>query len=188
MLENLRKQLSNLLESTGRLFSKTKLPPTAFTVIGFMVSTLASYFFFLGKVEYERVAGVLILISGFFDIVDGSVARMTGKVTQRGAFLDSNLDRLSEILLYMGIVLGSLANGAISMFALSMSLMVSYARARAEPFGVKLSGVGIGERSERLIVLSLSSILGLVSYGVLFVAVLATITFLQRLVFTSKRL
>jgi archaetidylinositol phosphate synthase len=188
VLENLRKKLSYILEAIGKLFSRTGLSPTAYTLIGFSLSILASYLYSTGYLTNERIAGLIILISGFFDVVDGSVARITGRVSQRGAFLDSNLDRLGEMFLFLGIIVGSLSNTIFSFIALSMSFMVSYTRARAEPLGLKLSGIGIGERSERLLILSVSSISGLVNYGVLLVAIVAGATFIQRLLYSAMKL
>jgi archaetidylinositol phosphate synthase len=188
VLEKLRAKLNIFLENLGKAFSKTGLPPAAYTLIGFAISALASYFYFKGSIEGGRIAGILILLSGFFDVVDGSVARVTSKVSRKGAFLDSTLDRLSEILLYIGITAGSFNSAILSLAALSISLMVSYTRARAEPLGLKLSGIGIGERSERLLVLSISSILGYVGYGVIAVLVIAAITFIQRFVYSLSKL
>ena len=101
-------------------------------------------------------------------------------MTKRGAFLDSTLDRLGEVAIYLGIMVGGYSNPEWVLLAITFSLLVSYTRARGEALGTKLSGVGIGERSERLLVLAVLSLVGLASYGVLVVAVVAILTFLQR--------
>lgn len=128
------------------------------------------------------------MLSGFFDIVDGAVARATNSVSKKGAFLDSTLDRVAEVAVYSGILLGGFASPLLSLLALSFSLLVSYTRAKADSLGVSLSGVGIGERSERLLVLSIFSIVGFVTYGVLLVSLLAAITFLERVYRASRAL
>ncbi|HME18575.1 MAG TPA: CDP-alcohol phosphatidyltransferase family protein, partial [Nitrososphaerales archaeon] len=126
--------------------------------------------------------------SGFFDIVDGAVARVTGKVSKKGAFLDSTLDRLAEVAIYLGLLLGGFSTGPIVLLALSFSLLVSYTRAKADALGTSLSGVGIGERSERLLVLALASLLGLAYWGVVAVAVIAAFTFAERTIRAARSL
>jgi archaetidylinositol phosphate synthase len=120
------------------------------------------------------------LVAGWFDIVDGAVARATERESKRGAFLDSNLDRVAEVSIFLGILVGRYATALWVVLALSASLLVSYARAKGDSLGVALSGVGIGERSERLIVLSIASLVGLAGWGVVLVAILAAITYVER--------
>jgi archaetidylinositol phosphate synthase len=132
--------------------------------------------------------GVFLLISGFADVLDGSVARAKGSVSSRGAFLDSTFDRLGELLVFIGIFMGRISDPLLILIALSFSLLVSYARARGESLGLKLSGTGIGERAERILVLSIASILGYANYGVVIVLALAFITFLQRVILIVKAL
>jgi archaetidylinositol phosphate synthase len=132
--------------------------------------------------------GLFLLISGFADVLDGSVARAKGLVSSRGAFLDSTFDRLGELLVFIGILVGRLSDPLIILIALSFSLLVSYARARGESLGISLSGTGIGERAERILVLSIASILGYTKYGVIIVLILAFITFIQRVILIVKAL
>jgi archaetidylinositol phosphate synthase len=130
----------------------------------------------------EAFGGVLVLASGWFDIVDGAVARVTGRASRRGAFLDSTLDRVAEVAVFGGIMIGGYSTPILVLLALSFSLLVSYTRAKGDALGVALSGVGIGERSERLLILAIFSILGLAYWGVLLVLVVALYTFLERVV------
>ena len=141
---------------------------------------LAAWSYSTGGYGGELLGGVLILVSGWFDIVDGAVARATGRVSARGAFVDSTLDRVAEVALFMGILLGGYANPTAVLLALSFSLLVSYTRAKGDALGVKLAGVGIGERSERLLILAGSSFLGLLGWGVLLVIAVAFFTFVER--------
>ncbi len=154
--------------------------PTAWTVSGLVFSLLAAAFFSRGGESYGMIAGLMVLVSGFLDIVDGSVARATDNVSKRGAFLDSNLDRIGEVAIYLGILVGNYASPALVLLAVTLSLLVSYARAKADSLQVSLAGVGIGERSERLLVIVIASLLGLVSWGVIVVVALAAITFVER--------
>jgi archaetidylinositol phosphate synthase len=113
---------------------------------------------------------------------------VVGRVSKRGAFLDSTLDRLAEVAIYLGLLVGGFSTGPWVLLALSLSLLVSYTRAKADSLGMSLSGVGIGERSERLLVLAFSSILGLTYWGVVLVAVIAGFTFVERAYRASKAL
>lgn len=180
MLDRLRGRLDAYFLALGRGAARAGLSPTAWTFVGLMVSLLSAGAFWSSGYRGELLGGLLILASGFFNLVDGAVARVTGKVSKRGAFLDSTLDRVAEVSIYMGILVGSLANPAVVLLALSFSLLVSYTRARGEALGAKLAGVGIGERSERLLVLAVASIVGFTGYGVIVVAVIAGYTFILR--------
>ena len=78
------------------------------------------------------IGSIFLLVSGFFDLIDGSVARATNKSTAKGSFIDSTYDKLAEIIVFIGISVGGLANPVICLIAISMSMMVSYSRAKAE--------------------------------------------------------
>jgi archaetidylinositol phosphate synthase len=164
----------------GFALSKTGLSPTSWTIFGLLVSLAAGGAYWSSGYRGELAGGLLILLSGFFDLVDGAVARATNTVSKKGAFLDSTLDRVAEVAVYSGILLGGYASPMWVLLALSLSLLVSYTRAKADSLGVSLSGVGIGERSERLLALSILSIVGFAGVGVIVVALLAAITFVER--------
>lgn len=174
-----------MLASMGRAASRVVPSPTVWTVVGLLFAFLASVFY-AGR--HPFLGGLSLAGSGFFDVLDGAVARATGKTSQRGAFLDSTLDRVSEVVVFMGILVGRFADPFFILVALSLSLLVSYTRAKGDALGVNLAGIGVGERSERLVVLIAASLLGIVGIGVLVVAVLALVTFIQRTVNVSKAL
>jgi archaetidylinositol phosphate synthase len=147
------------------------------------------------------LGGILLLISGFVDIVDGSVARVTKQASKKGAFLDSSFDKISEVVIFGGIALGGFASPFWCLAALGLSLLVSYTRARAESLGVELKGIGIGERAERMLILAIvgmipihlvSPVLSLVQSGlywaVIIVSIVAGITLVQRIAATAKKL
>ena len=188
MLDRLRSSLQSYLTGVGKAFSKVGLSPTAWTAVGLVVSVIAAAFYATSAFYGEVLGGVLVLVAGWFDIVDGAVARVTGKTSSRGAFLDSTLDRVAEVALFLGILIGGFAPPDFVLLSLSLSLLVSYTRAKGDALGVTLSGVGIGERSERLLVLAVSSLVGLVYWGVLIVAILAGYTFLERVYRAAKAL
>jgi len=136
-----------------------------------------------------------LLISGFFDIVDGQVARISKKTSKKGGFLDSVFDKIAEVAIFLGILIGGYAQPHWILLAITLSLLVSYTRARAESLGIKLQGVGIGERAERLLVIAIIGIFGgifqmteFMEYAIYIVIVISAITLIQRIIVTTKKL
>jgi archaetidylinositol phosphate synthase len=181
MLDRLRKRLESSFARVGRSFARLQPSPTAWTIVGLTVSFLAGAAYAVSGLTGEVLGGVLVLVAGWFDIVDGAVARVTGKTSKRGAFLDSTLDRVAEVALFAGVLIGAYASPLLVLLTLAFSLLVSYTRAKADALGVALAGIGIGERSERLLALAILSIVGLAGWGVVLVLVLAVYTFLERI-------
>jgi archaetidylinositol phosphate synthase len=137
------------------------------------------------------LGGIMLLISGFFDIIDGTVARITRHISKKGSFLDSLFDKMSEVAVFLGLTIGNLAEPILCMIALSLSLLVSYSRARAESLGVDLKGIGIGERAERLLILAIIGMIpirGAIEWAVAIVSIVAGITIIQRMAATYKNL
>jgi len=180
VLDRLRVGLERYLTAVGTRFSKFGLSPMAWSMVGLAVSILAAYSYSASNYRGEVVGGILVLVAGWFDIVDGAVAKVTGKTSMRGAFVDSTLDRVAEVVIFTGILVGHHASALFVILALSTSLLVSYTRAKGDALGIALSGVGIGERSERLIIIAISSIVGLLGWGVILVLIVAAFTFVER--------
>jgi archaetidylinositol phosphate synthase len=188
VLDKLRGRISGVSLVIGRGAARIMPSPTSWTIIGVLFSILAAAYFATGGTKAELEGGFFVLVSGFFDIVDGAVARATNKISKRGSFLDSTLDRVGESAIYLGILVGNYTSPTIVFLALSCSLLVSYSRAKADSLSINLAGVGIGERSERLSVLVIASFLGLIPLGVLVIALLAGITFVARVVRVTSAL
>jgi archaetidylinositol phosphate synthase len=188
VLDRLRARLGVYLTGIGEVFDGVPVSPTFWTFVGFILSVAAGYAFYLSTGTFELLGGVLILVAGFFDIVDGAVARVSGRLSKRGAFLDSTLDRVAEVAIFVGLLGGAWTSPVLGLVVLSGSLLVSYTRAKGDALGVSLSGVGVGERSERLLVLALSSLVGLVAWGVIVVGIIAWLTFVERVVSASMKL
>ena len=188
MLNNLRNSLQPHLEKLGNSFASTGISPTGWSVIG-LVFAFASAFFYGWNIEFSLIiGGIILLVAGFFDIVDGQVARATKKITKTGGFLDSVFDKIAEVAIFFGILVGGFAEPYLVFLAISLSLLVSYTRSRAESLGVKLQGIGIGERAERLLVIAIVGIIGFMEYAVIIVIIIAGITFIQRIIVTVKEL
>jgi archaetidylinositol phosphate synthase len=185
MLNRLRDKVEPMLEGLARYASKVFPRPWCWSLLGLLMGIAAGYFFYVGNAPF---AGLFILLSGFFDVLDGAVAKVLDSESKRGAFLDSNLDRVSEVAIYLGILLGGYAHPAIVMLAMAMALLVSYARARVEGLGRRVKGLEMGERAERLLVLAVFSFLGLVLWGVWIVLLLASATYLERIIIYYKGL
>ena len=196
MLNNFREKLEPILEKIGVLFSSTGLSPNKLSLIGFLIAITSSIIFGLNLslesiLNSSIIGSIILLISGFFDVIDGSVARITKKNSRKGAFLDSTLDKISETIIFIGIAVGGLANPILSMGALSSSLLVSYTRSRAESLGIDLSGVGFGERAERLLILAVMGLIPIqnfLEYGVIIIVIISVLTIIQRIFQTIKKL
>ncbi len=188
MLDRLRNAIAPMVMLVGRGLGKTGLPPNFWTFLGLAVSIVAGAIYASYIEGGFMLAGLVLLLGGALDIVDGAVAKATNKVTKSGAFLDSTLDRVSEVAVFAGILISNAVDGYLVILALAFSLLVSYTRARGESLGLTLGGVGIGERPERIIALVIFSIVGQVYWGVVIVLILALITFLHRVVFIVRRI
>jgi archaetidylinositol phosphate synthase len=193
-----------LLEPTltriGATFASTGLSANFWTGLGLAVSVLAAIaytsnaFVNLDRTPWNFAAvigGILLLVSGFFDIVDGSVARITKRISNKGAFLDSVFDKIAEVIIFGGIALGQLADSFWCLVALGLSLLVSYTRARAESLGGKLKGIGIGERAERLLIIAIIGMIPVreaMQWAMIIVSIVAGITLAQRMAVTVRKL
>ena len=197
MLNRFREKITPITTRIGNNFGSLGLSPTFWSMIGFAFAILSSIFFgltnFLNQqgleFPWQVIASIMLLISGFFDIVDGSVARVMKKITTRGAFLDSNLDKVSEAIIFIAIAIGGLSNPILAMIALSTSILVSYLRARAESLGIELKGVGVGERAERLLILAICGLIpisGSIQWGLIIIILISAFSFIQRFMYVLK--
>ncbi len=173
------------------------LSPNSLTVIGLLISFWAAVAFSAGDLIG---GGLLILFSGFFDIIDGAVARANGRMTSFGAVLDSVCDRYADAIIFAGIIYGTVS-GYITqssifslplwlwvVFAIMGSYLVSYVRSRAEAAGASAMNIGIAERPERMIILVAGSITGYLVESVFIIVVLTHITMIQRLLHARRLL
>mgnify|MGYP002725526751 FL=1 len=188
MLNNLRDTLKPALEKMGRGFAATGLSPNFWTAVGLGFALLSAVVYGMGVEFGLIIGGVLLLVSGFFDMVDGQVARVTGKTSKKGSYLDSMFDKIAEVAIFLGILVGGYAEPYLVFLAITLSLLVSYARAKSDIINVKLQGIGIGERAERLLVIAIIGIIGFMDYAVIIVVIIAGITLIQRMIVTTKNI
>lgn len=168
------------------------ISPNTITVISTGIACAAAVCYAIGHITG---GGLLLLLSGFADTLDGTVARLTHKTSRFGALLDSSLDRVAEFFIFFGLLIYFRHQWVIYavMLALMGSIMVSYVKARAESLGA-VRTAGLMQRPERIIVLSAGSLLntpigkyipkypdGVLVATIVIIAVLSTVTIIQRL-------
>ncbi len=170
------------------IYLKSGLHPNFLTVLGLLFSILTAYFYKIGLFSYAAVG---LLLSGICDAIDGEVARKTSRATRFGAFLDSVLDRYSEILIFLGLFIYYLESSVavLVILALTGSLMVSYVRARAEGLGEECKS-GLLLRPERLAVLFVGSLFGpkMFVYFLMVIAVFSNFTAIYRIYYTWRKI
>jgi len=188
MLSKIQHLVEGHFQRSAGAFNKTGFTPNSVTSIGFLLTLAASLFYSSGVGTAWLVWGtvLVLLIGAYFDAIDGAMARRYHQISKMGGILDSVLDRVGEIALYAGLFAGGLVPGWLSLWALSASLMVSYVRARVDVEGVKLKGVGLAERPERLLILMIATIFAAfnslsLGLGAGLVALLSTVTIVERL-------
>jgi CDP-diacylglycerol--glycerol-3-phosphate 3-phosphatidyltransferase len=182
-----------LAELPARLLARTPVTPNILTWFGFLLAVGGAVLIAVGQL---LAAGLVVLVAAFFDILDGALARLTDRATPFGAVLDSTLDRLSEAVLLIGVLVlyaggGDVYPVLLVAATLVFSLLVSYIRARAETLGLDCQ-VGLFTRGERVILLVLGLCLSPVTGWALPVALLVILVFsfvtvIQRLVFVWQK-
>jgi CDP-diacylglycerol--glycerol-3-phosphate 3-phosphatidyltransferase len=176
------------------ILSKSGITPNTLTLTNLALNIVAAYVIATG---HFLVGGVLILVSGLFDLLDGALARFSEQTTKFGAVLDSTVDRISEAATLCGLLIwyvpqeGATLEVVLVLVVLVGSFLVSYIRARAEGLGWQCQ-VGLFTRAERVIVLAIGLLVSGVSANSVFVAlcVLAVFVFVtvaQRLVYLWKQ-
>jgi len=177
-----RGTLRHVTEPAGQALAKAGITANSLTVIGLAGSLGAGALIAAG---YPQVGGAVSLLSGLPDMLDGAVAKASGSVSRRGAFLDSVVDRVSDAAVLSGLVLLAAEHqeaqvAVLAALVLALSLLVSYVKARAESLGYDCN-VGIAERPERVIVLGIALLFGHPLAGLWVLAVGAAITVVQRI-------
>ncbi|MGH7530524.1 MAG: CDP-alcohol phosphatidyltransferase family protein [Gemmatimonadales bacterium] len=185
-----------LLEPFAHALIRAGVHPNVITTCGTALVVAAGVAFGSGKI---RLGGLLLLVSGLFDILDGQVARLGGMSSTFGAFYDSTLDRIGESAVFAGLAIHFLPGGvapatptvavAVALTALTASLLVSYTRARAEGLGLECQ-VGIAARAERILLLGVPCLFGpsgtILFWIVVVLALAAVVTVVQRVAHVAR--
>jgi archaetidylinositol phosphate synthase len=167
------------------------ISPNSLTILGLLVSLISAFYFAKGSLF---AAAFLLLLSGLFDMLDGAVARSQGLSSSFGAFLDSVSDRYADGAIFVGIIYGSISGVIMSVSILSIPLwlwtsiaiigsyLVSYTRAKAEAMGANSMNVGIAERPERMLIITVGAFSGMLEHAIFLIVILTHITLIQRII------
>src|ERR1700682_5427258 len=184
-----------LLDAIVRWLALAQINPNVLTFLGLVVNTIAAFLFGYANGDNQarmfRYAGLVIIGSGFFDLVDGRVARASNQVTRFGGFFDSVVDRYSDAALFFGLLVYYARGGrffyvVLTALVMISSIMVSYTRARAESL-IGSCRVGFMERPERLVLLIIGALFNVMAPVLWVIAVLSTITVIHRIIYTWQR-
>jgi CDP-diacylglycerol--glycerol-3-phosphate 3-phosphatidyltransferase len=193
-LDGVRRLAANSIEGLAR----TRVSPNALTAAGvFLCATAAVvvYFEYRHEILWYWLGAALFIVGSILDVLDGALARRSGKATPFGAFVDSTTDRMSEafVLGAIALIFAREENEialAFAVAAIAGSFLVSYTRARAEALGLK-GDVGIGSRAERVFVISAGLILapwGALQWAIYLLTITAWVTVLQRVLAVRTQL
>lgn len=183
MLSELARKYSRFfLEPIARFIGWTRISPNVISMVGFLLTVGVAFVIGSGHL---RLGGFLVFAAAGFDALDGTLARMTGRTSRFGAFLDSTLDRFSEAVIFLGLFIYLVNQGAqielVLIYATIVgSLMVSYARARAEGIGVPLKE-GLLTRFERVLLLIIGLIFNQLTLVLWILAIFTNFTAVQRM-------
>ena len=185
---NLKSGINNILNiSIIPLLIKLKLTPNKITIVGLLSSIITMILIAKG---FLLISGIMIIISSLFDLIDGSLARYTNTASKFGGFFDAVIDRISESIIYLGLLIYFVndSHTAIIIFLSALiNQLVSYVKSKYESYGVE-GEIGIFTRTERVIILSLALILGsynfFILYLLLYVSILLSfISLIQRIIY-----
>jgi CDP-diacylglycerol--glycerol-3-phosphate 3-phosphatidyltransferase len=183
LTDQMRVLFRGILEPIAAFLNKLGLMPNTMTIIGLAGNALGAYFLARGDMT---LGGIVILLMGPIDALDGTMARLRGMTGQFGAFVDSVTDRYSELvimagLLYYYISLGDRLATMLVFVAAAGSVLVSYIRSRGQSLGWDTK-VGILTRMERYLVLAPALIFNVPLWGLWIIAILANVTAVQRII------
>jgi CDP-diacylglycerol---glycerol-3-phosphate 3-phosphatidyltransferase len=187
--EHLSRQVEDLILRRAPFVTRVPLSPDQLTLLGVALSLGAGLAYALGAVV---VAGCVLIPAAVADLIDGVIARRRGLASPAGAFFDSTMDRVSDLVIFSGIAVGTASAGggwetALVCWALSGSVLTSYTRARAEALLGEFS-VGFMERAERILVLIVLSLAGRLEWALWIIALGSTFTTVQRVLAARNQL
>jgi phosphatidylglycerophosphate synthase len=185
MLGHYKAPLHRFFGPVARVLFRARIRPNHLTVLGLGVSIAAAYVFSVGRLRW---GAALLAVAGLFDFFDGAVARLAGSDSDYGAFLDSVVDRYSDLAVLLGVLVyyehaADTPGAVLTMATLAGTIMVSYTKARAQSIGVRCE-IGVMERPERLIALIAGATFHFLTPVMALLALLTNLTAIQRIVYT----
>ncbi len=174
-----------IIDRIVRWLALSKIHPNVLTFLGLLINIWAAYLFAAGKFRW---AGLVVIGAGLFDMVDGRVARATSQVTKFGGFFDSVLDRYSDLALFMGLLVYYASINrffyiVLTAIVMTGSVMVSYARARAE-CTIPRCKVGFLERPERVVLIIIGALFDRMAAVLWVTAIFSNLTVIHRMIYT----
>jgi len=174
-----------VIDRIVRMLALSRIHPNVLTFVGLLINIWAAFLFASGKMF---AAGLVVVGASVFDMVDGRVARATSQVTRFGGFFDSVLDRYSDLVLYIGLLvyyasINRFAYIVLTAVVMMGSVMVSYSRARAEN-SIPKCKVGFLERPERIVLIMIGALFNRMAPVLWVIAVLSNWTVVHRMIYT----
>jgi CDP-diacylglycerol--glycerol-3-phosphate 3-phosphatidyltransferase len=193
-----RERYLGIIQPVGNLLARLSVHPNILSLAGLILSMVAGVVYSTGAFFW---AGWIVVLAGTCDVLDGQIARQTGKRSQFGAFFDSTLDRFGEVFIFLGLAWYFSARHQspwvvlLIILAIAGSFMVSYTRARAEGLGIDCK-VGLMQRPERVTLLIIGSLVApipvigpvLIKLTLLLLAVLSNLTAVQRMFYVKNQI
>ncbi|MBN2155961.1 MAG: CDP-alcohol phosphatidyltransferase family protein [Candidatus Lokiarchaeota archaeon] len=182
VLNKFRHIADKIISSQVKFLVRIGIKPNILSFLGMGFAILAGICFALPQYFIDSIWGwvppSLFFISGYLDLIDGGVARESGSISKFGGFLDSTLDRFGDSAILIGLMLGNMywniswggglqINNVLGYIGLSISIVISYTRSRAENEGVKMEGIGLMERGERFFFLLIGYIIEAILRGLI---------------------
>lgn len=185
----LHAQMEQALQPLAQALVRRHVTPNQVSILGMLLNLLAAALIVSGN---PIAAGIVFVIAGLLDLLDGALARLGHSASPRGAFLDSTLDRISEGLVFAAIAYvlasrGGATEAALVVLVLLGSVLVSYTRARAEALGVECK-VGLATRAERVILIAVGLLFGVLTPVLYVLLALTAITVAERIFHTLNQL
>src|SRR5438105_1093074 len=174
-----------IIDVIVRALALSRIHPNVLTFLGLVINTWAAFLFAAGRFS---AAGLVVILAGLFDMVDGRVARETNRVTRFGGFFDSVLDRYSDLALFMGLLVYYASINrffyiVLTAIVMTGSVMVSYTRARSE-LSIPKCKVGFLERPERVVLIIIGALFDRMAPVLWVIAIFSNLTVIHRMIYT----
>lgn len=193
MLNRFRDKFNKIILRIASFLTYINFKPWMASLLGLILVTIAAVIIMMKVSTFDILLSVsLFLLGGFMDVLDGSLARLQNRVSRWGGFYDSIIDRITEIIYIFGLAYSQMISSYPAYIYITTSILISYTRARGEGLGIKMQGIGLMERAERLLILVLAIILWVyikfnLDILILILILLNIVTFIQRIFYVWSK-